>query len=54
MSDVAGKRQGQYELKDPMQVGKRTQNQIMKLTYLTLVRQVLLNVRLVLGLQDYT
>jgi hypothetical protein len=45
---------GQYELRGPMQVDKRTQNRIMKLDYLTLLRQVSLNVRLVLGLQGWT
>jgi hypothetical protein len=53
--DVAEKETGrQYELRGPMQVGKRTQNRIMKLDYLTLLRQVSLNVTLVLGSQGCT
>lgn len=43
-----------YELRGPMQVGKMTQNRIMKLDYLILLRQVSLNVRLVLGSQGCT
>ena len=48
------KRRDKYELRGPMQVDKRTQNRIMKLDYLTLPRQVSLNVRLVLELQGCT
>ena len=52
--DMAEMIQEQYELRGQMQVGKRKQNQIMKLDYLTLLRQVSLNVRSVLGLQGCT
>ena len=48
------KRRGQYEPIGPMQVGKRMQNRLTRLDYLTLLRQVSLNVRLVLGLQGCT
>ena len=53
--DMAEKETGeQYEPRGPMQAGKRMQNRIMKLDYLTLLRQVSLNVKLVLGLQGCT
>ena len=54
--DMGKKRggRGNYELRGPMRVGKRRQNRIVKLDYLTLLRQVSLNVRLVLELQGCT
>ena len=53
--DMAEKETGEpYEPRGPMQAGKMMQNRIMKLDYLTLLRQVSLNVKLVLGLQGCT